>query len=78
MRYLILLSAVILAGCQQTVPAPEAMSASGPTPEKRAAINACLVEIGMAPLPETLGGINAAMNQAQGEAFQACMARQNS
>ncbi|MBL1435316.1 MAG: hypothetical protein COB08_003855 [Rhodobacteraceae bacterium] len=80
MRYLILLSALVLAGCQSPPPAPESpatTNASELTPEKRSAINACLVEIGMDPLPEVLAGINAAMTQTQSEAYQACMARQS-
>jgi len=42
---------------------------------RRVLINTCLAEIGLPPLPETLGGVNAPMNRAQGDAFQACMAR---
>ena len=82
MRLLTVAAFVLLAGCQPPTPMPAqerpaTSNASGLSAERRAAINSCLVEMGKDPLPEVLSGINAPMNRAEGEVFQACMSRQN-
>ncbi|MFT5060199.1 MAG: hypothetical protein ACI9KS_002672 [Sulfitobacter sp.] len=80
-----------LAACQTTtqssVPRPVAApleTAGAPLGEqelrgvispRRLKINACLAEQGLAPLPVTLGGINAPMDRTQADLFQTCMGR---
>lgn len=79
-KAMLITTAIFPAACQATV-TPDgsteqsARQNSGVTDERRAMINACLSEIGQDPLPDQLSGINAPMNRAEGEAFQACMTR---
>jgi hypothetical protein len=79
-KAMLIATVVLLTACQTTVTPDGSMEQSaqqnsGLTDERRAMINACLSEIGQDPLPDQLSGINAPMNRAEGEAFQACMTR---
>ena len=74
--YIILMSIGILAGCQQPKPPEQAnQNTVSLGPERRAAIDTCLVQIGKSPLPKILGGINAPMNRTEAKAFEECMAQ---